>query len=247
MDTLANRNNNPGNLRFVGQQGASQGEGGFARFNSPQEGYAALLNDVQGKLTGKTRTGLTPDHNLVDFIKVYAPAADKNSPGDYAAALANKLGVRPDVSLRELQPKLGQLTEALAEHEGYKGNKSHSQNTFNPAPFSKPEAGQEYNFVGTPLEKDKPKDGILKTLAKGALKPFGEIGVGLYNAASTASSILTGNPEDSLSKSRNLPFLGETKPFMTGQESLPQTAGIMAKYGGEIAPWFMGEIGRAHV
>ena len=39
------RNNNPGNLRFVGQAGATPGEGGFAKFETPQAGLDALRAD----------------------------------------------------------------------------------------------------------------------------------------------------------------------------------------------------------
>lgn len=144
MPTLANRNNNPGNLRFIGQQGASQGEGGFAKFNSPEEGYAALLNDVQSKVSGKSRSGLRPTDTLVDFTKIYAPSSDNNAPGSYAAAVANKMGVSPATSLQELEPRIGELAEAIAHHEGYQGQESATG--FNPKPFSQPTKGQEFNF-----------------------------------------------------------------------------------------------------
>lgn len=49
---LAVVNNNPGNLKFIGQAGATRGEGGFAKFNSVAEGYQALIADLQHKITG---------------------------------------------------------------------------------------------------------------------------------------------------------------------------------------------------
>jgi len=150
MPTLANRNNNPGNLRFIGQTGASQGEGGFARFNTPAEGYAALMNDIQAKVTGKSRSGLKPTDTLVDFTKVYAPASDNNAPGAYAAAVANKLGVRPDVKLHELQGNIPQLAEAIAHHEGYQGKESSSKPSFNPTPFSNPTQGSGLGAIASP-------------------------------------------------------------------------------------------------
>lgn len=159
MPTLANRNNNPGNLRFIGQQGASQGEGGFAKFNSPEEGYAALLNDVEAKLTGKSRSGLKPTDTLVDFTKVYAPASDNNAPGSYAAAVANKLGISPATTLQELQPRIAELAEAIAHHEGYQGATSASGG-YNPKPFSSP-TGQGYSFTQpgyTPPQQEQPQE-----------------------------------------------------------------------------------------
>lgn len=180
MATLANRNNNPGNLRFIGQTGASQGQGGFAAFNTPEEGYAALLNDLQAKLTGNSRSGLKPESTLVDFTKVYAPASDNNAPGNYAAAIANKLGIRPDATLSELQPRIAELAEAVAEHEGYVGQqtavKAPSQQTgeFNPKPFSNSTVGQvDWSGLNTetpkPAEDNKPKT-YLQDIGKNLLE-----------------------------------------------------------------------------
>lgn len=95
MATLAVRNNNPGNIRDTKS-------GNFKQFATPQEGYAALLNDLQAKQKGATTTGLGPNSTLIDFATKYAPASDKNNPGQYAANLANHMGVRPDAKLSEL-------------------------------------------------------------------------------------------------------------------------------------------------
>lgn len=92
---LAVKNNNPGNLRDTST-------GGFRTFNSPQEGYAALLNDLQAKQTGTTTTGLGPSSTLVDFATKYAPGSDNNKPGEYAANLANQMGVAPTAQLKDL-------------------------------------------------------------------------------------------------------------------------------------------------
>ena len=93
--SLAVQNNNPGNIK-------DPSTGQFKQFGSPQEGYAALLNDLQSKQNGTTTTGLGPDSSLVDFASKYAPASDKNNVGQYAANLANQMGVRPDAKLRDL-------------------------------------------------------------------------------------------------------------------------------------------------
>lgn len=47
---LAVVNNNPGNLKFIGQKGAVMGEKGFAKFNSVADGYTALRNDILAKI-----------------------------------------------------------------------------------------------------------------------------------------------------------------------------------------------------
>ena len=53
--SLAQKNNNPGNLRFAGQEGASEGAGGFARFETPEAGYKALQRQIElDKVRGMT-------------------------------------------------------------------------------------------------------------------------------------------------------------------------------------------------
>jgi hypothetical protein len=49
-------------------------------FRSSGEGSNALLYDLASKATGITQTGLNFDSNLMDLLKVWAPAADGNQP-----------------------------------------------------------------------------------------------------------------------------------------------------------------------
>jgi len=90
---LAYQNNNPGNLRFVGQPGATQGAGGFAKFNSPQEGYQALLNQVQ---LDQSRGG-----TLAAYITKYAPPGENNT-AQYIQQAAQALGVDPNAPLSSI-------------------------------------------------------------------------------------------------------------------------------------------------
>lgn len=92
--SLAYQNNNPGNLRFVGQAGAVQGTGGFARFDSYDDGVNALNNQIQ-LYAGR---GMT----ISDMMKVYAPSDDGNNPASYAATIAAALGVSADTPLPNL-------------------------------------------------------------------------------------------------------------------------------------------------
>ena len=48
--TLPWRMNNPGSLVYVGQLHAQRGDRGFARFNTPQDGWMALEKDLRRKL-----------------------------------------------------------------------------------------------------------------------------------------------------------------------------------------------------
>jgi len=110
--TLADKNYNPGNLR-------DPKTGAFRTFSSESEGYAALMNDLQSKVTGNTSTGLIPDSTLYDFSSVYAPSSDKNHPAQYTANLANSLGVRPDTKLSDLANRIPDFAQAIARNEGY--------------------------------------------------------------------------------------------------------------------------------
>lgn len=113
--TLAQRNNNPGNLRFNNQKGATKGDRGFAKFNSYEEGYQALLNDLKAKQTGKSRTGLKSSSTLQDLINVYAPKADNNDPTSYANTVAKQLGITPGTPIGDLNTD--QLAKAMAQVE----------------------------------------------------------------------------------------------------------------------------------
>lgn len=92
--TLAYQNNNPGNLRYVGQAGATQGAGGFAKFPSYDAGVAALQNQIQ-IYAGQ---GLT----IQQMMNIYAPASDGNDPNSYANTIASALGVSADTPLQSL-------------------------------------------------------------------------------------------------------------------------------------------------
>lgn len=117
MPNLPTINNNPGDLRFAGQTGATQGQGGFAGFPDEKTGYTALLNDIQSKINRN------PSGTLVDFSEQYAPPSENNT-GQYIANLANKLGVAPNAKLKDLEPRIGDLAQAISSNEGYKPNTS---------------------------------------------------------------------------------------------------------------------------
>ncbi|MGI8470299.1 MAG: hypothetical protein ACR2N3_17810 [Pyrinomonadaceae bacterium] len=113
-NTLAGRNNNPGNLRYAGQAGASQGAGGFARFDSAESGYQALVNDVTGKMTGQNSHGLGPNSTLSQLINVYAPSSENNT-GQYIQQATAALGVSANTPLSQINP--AQLAQFIAKKE----------------------------------------------------------------------------------------------------------------------------------
>jgi hypothetical protein len=92
--SLAYQNNNPGNLIYVGQAGATPGAGGFAAFSSYDAGYQALLNQIQIY----ANQGLT----INQMMAKYAPAGDgSNNPTAYANTIASALGVSPDTTVAD--------------------------------------------------------------------------------------------------------------------------------------------------
>ena len=107
-EPLSIRNNNPGNLRFVGQEGATQGEGGFARFDSPEAGMAAMRRQLE--LDTQER-GMT----LSAFLNKYAPPSE-NKTTNYIDFVAKKTGLDPSSVVPA--DRIGDLQRAMIEMEG---------------------------------------------------------------------------------------------------------------------------------
>jgi hypothetical protein len=85
--SIAYRNNNPGNLMYAGQPGATSGPGGFAVFPDYQTGYNALLNQIS--------LDASRGETISQFISKYAPAAGGNDPTTYASNVAAALVLSP--------------------------------------------------------------------------------------------------------------------------------------------------------
>src|ERR1043166_3966581 len=96
--SVAARNNNPGNLK-------DPATGKFRQFTTPEEGYNALVADIEAKQTGKSSTGLKPESTLQQFFNVYAPSTDANDPTHYAATVAARSGVDADTPIRKIDSK----------------------------------------------------------------------------------------------------------------------------------------------
>ncbi|HFF7166958.1 TPA: hypothetical protein ACGEGC_001328 [Klebsiella pneumoniae] len=145
-NTLADRNNNPGNIRPVGG-------GGFRTFGSALEGWEAMKNQLMRYFTGKT-TG----HRLqtiMDIVSSWAPAADNNDPAKYARDVAGWMGVSPTAALNLSDPNtMAMLMQSMARKEGYSnwnsplahqaaGAQVNQQNTYNIYGGNAQEIGQE--------------------------------------------------------------------------------------------------------
>lgn len=120
---LANRNNNPGNLRSSNAVDWTPWEGWFARFATLEEWRKALESDITAKLTGRspaTKNMLWKDADtLQEVISVYAPAGDWNNPQAYAQSVANQLWISPDEPVENLVWRVPELAKAMARHEWF--------------------------------------------------------------------------------------------------------------------------------
>lgn len=108
----AERNNNPGNLIYVGQRGASREAGGgrFASFESPEDGVAALVRQLQ--LYGQRGTD-----TLETIMAKYAPP-NENDTDAYIDTLAKRLGVSATqkLDLNDAATLTG-LVQGISRHE----------------------------------------------------------------------------------------------------------------------------------
>ena len=137
---IPTRLNNPGDLKEAGQANSTPDSSGFATFPTPQDGYTALLNDVQSKINKN------PNDTLEQFAGIYAPPSDGNNTGKYTADLANQLGVAPNAPISSLEPKIGQFADAIAKNEGY--NPNDTQTTSQTSPSSTSPSLKNYLLAG---------------------------------------------------------------------------------------------------
>ncbi|MNV00232.1 hypothetical protein D3C71_903910 [compost metagenome] len=111
------RNNNPGNIDYRGQAGASlEKRGGrFAKFETAYDGLKALSRQLmryfEGKTTGKKL------QTISDIISTWAPG-NENNTGAYIAQISKTMGVSPDAVLNLKDPKvMSSLMNGIIHHE----------------------------------------------------------------------------------------------------------------------------------
>lgn len=141
---LSVRNNNPGNLRFVGQPGAVPGEGGFARFASPEEGMEAMRRQIA--LDTQTR-GM----NVSQFIKKYAPESENNT-ANYINFIRQQTGLGPNDTvppnmIPALQQAMIRMEGGQAASGYYAGVQPGTGGGFNPSLMTVGFPGQ-YGYAG---------------------------------------------------------------------------------------------------
>lgn len=103
------RNNNPGNIRYVGmfkkmavgEDTGGQTGVGFCIFATYEIGFEALKILLKNAATGKS-SSYRSSMSLLQFFETYAPKTDGNDPGAYARMVANGLGVPVETPISEL-------------------------------------------------------------------------------------------------------------------------------------------------
>jgi hypothetical protein len=100
--SVAYANNNPGNLVYAGQPGASPGAGGFASFSSYSAGYQALENQITLDATRGTDVNGNPILTVGDLISSWAPASAGNDTASYISSVSTQTGYSASDNLLSL-------------------------------------------------------------------------------------------------------------------------------------------------
>lgn len=113
--TRGERNNNPGNIdrtatKWQGQS-ADQPDSRFVKFDAPEWGIRAIARTL---FTYRDKHGLK---TIRKIINRWAPPVE-NDTGAYVSAVANQVGVDPDVEIDLDNPVLlVRLVRAIIRHE----------------------------------------------------------------------------------------------------------------------------------
>lgn len=95
-------NNNPGNIRYLGQTLAIGHDArNFCIFKTYADGYTTLKNMLANAATGKSSV-YSPEDTLISFYAKYAPGSDGNDSMHYAQVVADAIGVTPDTKIKML-------------------------------------------------------------------------------------------------------------------------------------------------
>jgi dsRNA-specific ribonuclease len=101
--SLAESNNNPCNLRYAKQKGATEGKGGFAKFDTLEAGFRAC--------TAQIRLDQSRNLTIDKFINKYAPESE-NDTKRYIKNLCNGLNIA-DIETEALTAKIMELESGI--------------------------------------------------------------------------------------------------------------------------------------
>jgi hypothetical protein len=108
--SIADRLNNPGNLRYAGQKGATEGDYGFAKFKTLEDGWKALLRQV--------RIDQNRDFTIEQFVNKYAPPAE-NDTNKYIETLTSNLKINKLTNISDINTQELDMQVMKAECGGY--------------------------------------------------------------------------------------------------------------------------------
>lgn len=105
-NSIAERHNNPGNLMFANQAGATRGEsrkggGHWARYPSLQAGLDGLTRQIEIDKFGKDSKGKPRNHTLSTFVNKYAPNFE-NDTTSYINTIVKSLNIPMDTPLQDI-------------------------------------------------------------------------------------------------------------------------------------------------
>jgi hypothetical protein len=128
MRSIAERNNNPGNIKFANQPNAIMGEGGFAKFDTVEHGFQALQNQLQLYSSGQSKAaGYKKLNTLEDILPIYAPP-NQNNTRAYIENLERLTGKGRSEQLDFSNPNLSsQIMSGIAKIESGKNLYSPAQ------------------------------------------------------------------------------------------------------------------------
>lgn len=96
------QNNNPGNLLYAGQPGATGADSrGFAIFPTLQDGQAAEVNQINLDITRGTCATGAPVTSLSDLISCLSPPS-QNDTATYISNVSTWTGIDPNANLQAL-------------------------------------------------------------------------------------------------------------------------------------------------
>lgn len=98
--SIAQRNNNPGNLRSWGSNPIVSG---YAKFATVQDGWNALYSQIQTNI-GRNLTLNEFFAGKAGVYAGYSPSTDGNQPIAYAAFVGSQVGIPVDTPLSQIDP-----------------------------------------------------------------------------------------------------------------------------------------------
>lgn len=259
-DPLSVRNNNPGNMK-------SPKTGKFSMYQSPEEGMAAMQNDLLLKISGQSRAMGGKPPTIRNVITTWAPPSDNNDTNAYINFVSSQTGQDPDAILTP--DHVPALSNAITQFEGGPSASGYfSQKPQEQMPWEAEYAPLEQEYKQAPEKtieesstKKAPRDSLGRTVfeksLQGATAGFSDeitapLGAVLSAAISDPKSLLTGEVSDPYLSEQiatapqqakeQLKRMSEDRPVISGVSEIGGAIGSaipmgLTKTGAAVANW----------